>query len=192
MELFTARLHLNALREQDADALFAYRSDPMVARYQGWCPATQAEALTFIRAQQASWPVDGGGWVQRAIRLADSGQLIGDVGFHVPGSAEGSYEVGITLAPAYQGQGYAREALQALFPFLFRDLHAHRIYASIDPRNIASAALFRSLGMRQEAHFRESLKLRGEWVDDVIYALLAREWPRGDHSLSREGAPAQA
>jgi RimJ/RimL family protein N-acetyltransferase len=30
--------------------------------------------------------------------------------------------------------------------------------------------------MRQEAHFRESLLFRGEWVDDVVFALLAREW----------------
>lgn len=55
--------------------------------------------------------------------------------------------------------------------------------ASTDPRNVASAALLRSLGMCQEAHFRESLQLRGEWVDDVVFALLAREWssngPRG-------------
>lgn len=30
--------------------------------------------------------------------------------------------------------------------------------------------------MRQEAHHRESLWFRGEWVDDVIFALLDHEW----------------
>ena len=34
----------------------------------------------------------------------------------------------------------------------------------------------RSLCLRQEAHFHESLRFRGEWVDDVIFAMLAREW----------------
>jgi RimJ/RimL family protein N-acetyltransferase len=38
--------------------------------------------------------------------------------------------------------------------------------------------------MRQEAHFRESLRLRGEWVDDVVFAMLAREWK----AASREDA----
>ena len=31
--------------------------------------------------------------------------------------------------------------------------------------------------MRKEAHFVKSLWFRGEWVDDVIYALLARSGP---------------
>jgi hypothetical protein len=30
--------------------------------------------------------------------------------------------------------------------------------------------------MRQEAHFRQSLWLRGEWVDDLVFAILESEW----------------
>jgi len=30
--------------------------------------------------------------------------------------------------------------------------------------------------MRQEAHFVESLRFKGEWADDVICAVLQREW----------------
>ena len=30
--------------------------------------------------------------------------------------------------------------------------------------------------MREEAHFVESLWFKGEWVDDVIFAILASEW----------------
>jgi len=37
-------------------------------------------------------------------------------------------------------------------------------------------AMLLALGMRQEAHHRESLWLHGEWVDDVVFALLASEW----------------
>jgi len=176
MELGTGRLRLVALHEGDADALFAYRSDPDVARYQGWSPATREEALAFIRAQQQASLHLRDSWVQRAVRRIGDDRLIGDVGLHIPADSGDSYEFGITLAPAFQGQGYAREALRALLGFVFGQLHAHRVHASIDPRNVACAALLRSLGMRQEAHFRESLRLRGEWVDETIYALLAAEW----------------
>jgi RimJ/RimL family protein N-acetyltransferase len=176
MQFTTARLRLGVLQESDADTLFQYRSDPSVAIYQGWCPASPDEARDFIRAQQHIALDVPDSWLQWAIRLAD-GSLIGDLGLHLPADADGSYEFGITIAPAYQGSGYAREAVQALLDFLFRTLGAHRVHASIDPRNIASGALLRSLGMRQEAHFRESFKMRGEWVDDVIFALLGREWP---------------
>jgi RimJ/RimL family protein N-acetyltransferase len=180
MEFITHRLRLDVLRESDVETLFQYRSDPSVALYQGWRPQSRDEALDFIRSQQQIALDVPDSWLQLAIRLSDDGALIGDLGLHLPADADGSYEFGITIAPVYQGKGYAREAARALLDFLFRSLGAHRVHASIDPRNVASAALLRSLGMRQEAHFRESLKLRGEWVDDVIFALLAREWPTAD------------
>jgi RimJ/RimL family protein N-acetyltransferase len=59
---------------------------------------------------------------------------------------------------------------------VFDQLGRHRIHASVDPRNLASMAMLRALGMRQEAHHRESLWLQDEWVDDVVFAILASEW----------------
>ncbi len=32
------------------------------------------------------------------------------------------------------------------------------------------------LKFRKEAHFKESLYFRDAWVDDVIYAILQKEW----------------
>jgi RimJ/RimL family protein N-acetyltransferase len=175
--LATVRLRLDALCEDDADELFRYRADPVVARYQGWRPTKHVEALDFIRTQMQWSPETRGDWVQRAIRLADHEALIGDLGLHIPVDPEGSYEFGITVAPEHQGKGYAFEAASGLFDYLFDTFHARRIHASIDPRNRASEALMRALGMRQEAHFRERFWLHGEWVDDMIFAILAREWP---------------
>jgi RimJ/RimL family protein N-acetyltransferase len=85
-------------------------------------------------------------------------------------------EVGISLAPLHQCKGFAAEALLSVFEFLFTELGKHRVFASIDPGNTASLALFSRVGMRKEAHFVESLWSKGEWVDDVIFALLDREW----------------
>ena len=59
---------------------------------------------------------------------------------------------------------------------MFETLGKHRAFASVDPRNAPSIALFERAGFRKEAHHVESLWLMGEWVDDVILALLAREW----------------
>ncbi len=174
MELITARLRIDPLRPDDAAALFAVRGDPAVARYQGWRPADLAAAAAFIERQSpAAIPV---GWVQRAIRRREDGRLIGDLGVNLPGDAKDSVEFGISLLPAEQGRGYAGEALRALFDQVFGPLGRHRIHASVDPRNLACLALLRSLGMRQEAHHRESLWLHGEWVDDMVFAMLSREW----------------
>jgi len=32
------------------------------------------------------------------------------------------------------------------------------------------------LGMRREAHVREAKRIKGEWRDRYVYALLADEW----------------
>ena len=173
MERVTARLQIDALRPADAEALFACRADPAVARYQGWCPTDLAAARDFIDAQP---PQPSTGWFQRAIRLRGDGVLIGDLGVCLPEDPRDSVEFGVSIASAYQGHGYASEAVRAVFAFVFGQLAGHRIHASLDPRNLASMALLRALGMRQEAHHRESLWLKGEWVDDVIFALLDHEW----------------
>lgn len=36
--------------------------------------------------------------------------------------------------------------------------------------------LVERLGFRKEAHFKESYYANGQWNDDLIYALLQREW----------------
>jgi RimJ/RimL family protein N-acetyltransferase len=176
MELATPRLRIDALRSADADTFFAYRSDPVVARFQGWCPTTLSEARDFIDTQIRLAPDARDGWLQRAIRLHD-GTLIGDLGVCLTGDLHASVEFGISVAPIHQGRGHAREAAGALFEHVFGELGWHRIHASVDPRNLACMAMLRRLGMRQEAHHRESLWLRGEWVDDAIFAMLASEWP---------------
>ncbi len=185
MELLTPRLRVDALRDDDAQALFACRADPAVARFQGWCPVDVAAARDFISAQPTK--PETSGWFQRAIRLRESGQLIGDVGVNLPEDAKGSVEFGISLAPAHQGNGYASEVLRALFDCAFGPLGRHRVHASVDPRNLASVAMLRALGMRQEAYHRESLWLRDDWVDDVIFAMLAREWQVGRTTTGQRG-----
>jgi RimJ/RimL family protein N-acetyltransferase len=176
MELQTSRLRLDSLQPEDAEALFDYRSDPQVARFQGWRPRSLAEATAFIERQAGASIDTPDSWIQRAIRLRDGGELIGDVGIHLPPDAAGSIEFGITVAPAFQSKGFASETLESLFGLIFGALGRHRVVASVDPRNMASMAMLRAVGMRQEAHHLESLWLQGEWVDDVVFALLTREW----------------
>jgi RimJ/RimL family protein N-acetyltransferase len=103
------------------------------------------------------------------------GVLIGDCGLHFPMEGPNQVEVGITLAPAHQGQGYATEALEGVMEYPFVSLGKHRVYARVDPRNEASIALLERVGMRKEGHLRESAWVKGEWADDVIYAILEKE-----------------
>lgn len=183
--LRSKRLYLRRLMASDAGNLFRYRSDPDVSRYQGWAPASESEALRFIEDQSNIEPGAVGRWFQLAICLRKDDSLIGDLGLHFPADDDRQAEFGISLDPAHQGHGYAAETLLAAMSYLFDSLGKHRVFCSVDPRNIASIAMARRLGMRQEAHFVKSLWFRNAWVDDVVFGLLQSEWrlrkkPRAD------------
>jgi RimJ/RimL family protein N-acetyltransferase len=174
--ILTARLRLDRLVAADASALFAYRGDDAVARFQGWKPADIAAAEAFIADQALLAFGTADSWCQLAIRDKTSGELLGDFGVHFPASTDDPIEFGLSLRPERQGQGLAREAMAAVLDLAFGEWAYRRAVGSVDPRNVSSMALLRSLGFRQEAHHVESYFFRGEWVDDVIFAMLAREW----------------
>ncbi|HEY4146877.1 GNAT family protein [Pinirhizobacter sp.] len=172
----TARLILDPLREEDTATVFVYRSDPAVSQYQGWKPANEAEVDRFIADQRARAFGTPDSWCQLAIRDRETGRLLGDFGIHFPPSLDDPIEFGLSLQPDAQGNGFAREAMEAAIDLAFGPWGYRRLVASVDPRNSASVALCRAVGMRQEGHHVESYLFRGEWVDDVVFALLAREW----------------
>ncbi len=174
--IVTERLVLRQPVLADADAMFTYRTDPEVARYQCWQSDSLERTRASIEAHSGVEMDTPHTWFQLAITQRASGKLIGDCGLHFLKDEPSQSEVGITLAPTHQNQGYATETLQAVLEFLFVDLEKHRVFVSVDPRNVAAIALFKHVGMRQEAHFVESLWFDGAWVDDVIFALLQREW----------------
>jgi RimJ/RimL family protein N-acetyltransferase len=174
----TERLALTGLVPADAPCVYAYRADPEVSRYQAWLPKSLDEVRQFIDDLQ-SVPLDTPGtWFQFGIRFKESGLLVGDAGIHFPADQPHQAEIGITVAPGHQGRGIATEAVRGLLGRLFAPPARHRVYGSVDPRNRASIALLARVGMRQEAHFRKSLWLRGEWVDDLVFAILESEWTR--------------
>ena len=85
-------------------------------------------------------------------------------------------EIGWSLHPDAQGQGFATEAAREMLRLGFEDLGLHRIDAESDARNAASLRLMERLGMRREAHFVEDEFLKGEWTSSIVCAILESEW----------------
>lgn len=169
--IFTRRLLLRDLRPADADFMFAYHSDPTVSLYQSWGPKSADELRVFFAKLAAMKPGTPDAWYQIGISLRSTEELIGDCGLHVPAADPTTAEIGITLAPKFQNQGYATEAMRAVINYLFATLQKHRVFCSVDPRNLRSMALMERVGFRQESHKIKSLWFKGEWVDDVIFAM---------------------
>ncbi len=175
-ELKSPRLQLRRLCLDDAPAVCAYRALPEVARYQSWESYTLDDAVRLIDAHVGLVPDTPGTWFQLGIVSLASRELIGDCGLHFRREEPRQVELGITLAPAHQGRGFANEALSRVLDYLFGTLEKHRVFALTDAANEPAARLFRKLGFRQEGHFVEHVWFKGEWGSEYLFALLHREW----------------
>ena len=58
----------------------------------------------------------------------------------------------------------------------FSGLGAHRVSGHLDPAQPGFGGTAGAAGMRREALLVENEWVKGEWTDEVIYAVLAREW----------------
>jgi RimJ/RimL family protein N-acetyltransferase len=175
--LCSERLRLRRFELADAPALSSYRSDPAVARYQGFdAPFPLDAARAFVDGLARADPATPG-WFQWAIERLDVPGLIGDVGVHLHEDRRQA-AIGYTLAPPFQRQGYASEAIARLLEHLFRDRELRRVSAECDTRNAASVRLLERLGFRREGHLSSSTWSKGEWSDDYQYGMLADEWRR--------------
>jgi RimJ/RimL family protein N-acetyltransferase len=105
-----------------------------------------------------------------------SGALVGDVVLFWRSREQRGGEVGYVFHPDYSGRGYATEAATEMVRLGFDKLDLHRIVGILDARNTGSARVLERLGMRREAHHVRNEFVKGEWCDEVIYAILAEEW----------------
>ena len=146
--LLTERLRLRRSVPEDADAISAYRSDPEVNRTQGW-ERTDPESVRADISQMAGRaPGETGGWVQFSVEERDGGRLVGDVGISPADGEPGVIKVGYTMSPAFQGRGYATEAVGALVAYAFDALGADVVRAYADADNTPSIRVAEKKGMR--------------------------------------------
>jgi RimJ/RimL family protein N-acetyltransferase len=177
VEIQTDRLLLRRFLHADLEAFVAYRSDESVARFQSWDPSySMADAERFLAEDSNLAPGQPGQWLQIAIEERGSGNLCGDCAVRVTAEQPRTAELGVTLAPHYQNQGIASEALMATLDWLFGEQDMHRVYAQADDRNKAVHRLLERLGFRLEARLIEADWYKGEWTTLRIYAVLKKDW----------------
>ena len=173
----TARLTLRPFTPDDFDDFYAYQSRPDVARYLQWEARDRAQARQALAEQCRETRLDAeGDWLTFAVVWREVGRVVGEVGLKWLSREQRGGETGFVFNPDYHGRGLATEATECMLTVGFESLGWHRIIACCDARNIASARLMERLGMRREAHFRHTEMVKGEWADELIYAMLDHEW----------------
>ena len=173
----TARLTLRPFGPGDLDDLYAYQSRPDVARYLHWDARDRGQVREALEEQCREVALEhDGDWLTYAVVWRDVGRVIGEVGLKWLSREHRQGEIGFVFHPGYQGRGLATEATEVMLGLGFDALGLHRIIGCCAAQNAASARLMERLGMRREAHFVHNELVKGEWGEELVYALLDQEW----------------
>jgi len=180
-QLETERLILREFVKSDWKSLHEYASDPEVVRFLEWGPNNADESLSFLEGTLSCQKEKPRRIYEFAITLKDNGKLIGACGLRLHDADNEQADLGYCYNRHFWGRGYASEAGRAVVDFAFKNLGLHRIVATCDSHNLASAAVLRNTGMRQEGHFAQERKVRGEWRDTLQFAILKNEYQEQYH-----------
>ncbi len=179
----TERLLLRPFTVEDAPAVHAIRSRPEVALYLYGDPWEEAEAERAVMKRAGEDRLyDDDDALGLAAERRDDGWVIGEMTLWLRSAEHRQGEIGFVFHPEVQGRGYAREAAAAILDLAFGAVGLHRVFGRTDARNEASAGLLRRLGLREEAHFVHSEIFKGEWGDELLFAVLEDEW-RGNQRI---------
>lgn len=92
---------------------------------------------------------------------------------------EGGFRVaewGFALAHEMWGTGLFIRSARLALEFAFDDLGVHRLEARAAVRNSRGNAALRKLGAIQEGVLRQAFFRNGEYMDQVLWSLLAQDW----------------
>ena len=164
-EIWTERLILRRYRLEDASALYEeFGKDEEMHRYSGWNPyATPEMAEETVRRFIAGYDEEHFyAWVMD----------FEDVLFDTIGAYDykgDSIEVGLSVAKACWGRGYATEALQAVLHHLTENERIPCVTAWCASENIGSQRAMEKAGMKLARIEKDGLNVGDETYDKLFY-----------------------
>jgi ribosomal-protein-serine acetyltransferase len=169
---------LRLLEEADADEVFAL-IDANREHLGPWMPWVEnehepADVLPFIRATRKQIADNDG--LQTAIVDPD-GRIVGVIGVHNVDWLHRKTSIGYWLARDEQGRGTMTAAVRVYVDHAFTTWKLNRVTIQAAVGNARSRAIPERLGFGEEGVMREVERIGDRMLDDVIYGMLAADWP---------------
>lgn len=169
-------LKLCLLEERHAAALFALvdKNRQHLRQWLPWVDSTTAvdDNKAFIQSALQQFANNEG--FQTA--LFYQGHLVGMVGYHTIDWLNRSVEIGYWIGADFQGRGLIARACRFMTDYAFNQLGLNRVVIRCAVGNTRSAAIPRQLGFTQEGVFRQQQTLNNQFIDLIVFSVLAEEW----------------
>ncbi len=166
---------------QDWSAIHEWASTEEACRYQPWGPNTPAETQAFVDDAVAAWREEP---QSRYVWIAEEAAVVVGLGeLKILSRRWQQGEIAYAVSVRQWRRGIGSAIATELLTRAFGPFELHRVAATCDPRNKASATVLARLGMVHEGRLRQTIKIRDGWRDSDVYSVLAHEW--GPPSPSR-------
>lgn len=169
-------LLLREPRYEDWPRVHEWGVNEDVCRYQVWGPNSPQATEAFVIDAVATCQIPATKrprFVWFAEHPADGVIGAGELRVHSRAHRQG--EISYVVHPQHWRRGNGSQLLQRAF----QDHALHHVFATCDPRNVASAAVLRKLRLELEGTLRHTLLLRDGWRDSDVYSILQPEWTDG-------------
>lgn len=177
---------LRPLRVDDWPSIHEWSQLEDVYRYQVWGPNTS----NVVTQRFVETAINDGATTPRTryvwSAVLPEQRVVGIGELRVHDARSGRAEVSYVVHPDHWRRGYATQMASWIVDFAFSELDLHRVEGTCDPRNVASAAVLRKVGMTYEGRARENVKIRDGWRDSELFGILENEW----HHRVRSSLPA--
>jgi RimJ/RimL family protein N-acetyltransferase len=173
---------LRELRASDAPSLFALLTTEEVARFISPPPTTVEGFEKFI-----AWTIrqrTAGTYACFAVTLKGYDTAIGIFQMRETEPGFGTAEWGFAIGSPFWGTGVFQEGADLVLEFAFETLGVHRLEARSAVRNGRGNGALRKVGAVQEGLLRKSFLRNGEYLDQVLYAIVEDDW-RSSREMAR-------
>ena len=169
--IFTKRLQLRRIDSSDAPIVLKGYSDPAVNQHMSVQYKNLEEVQVQMNWYESMIVAETGIWW--GICIKDTGEMIGNGGFHNWDKRHRSAELGYWILPEFHKMGYASEAINAMVNHAFRQMKIHRVEAIVESENVASGNLLLKNGFQLEGTRRECEWVNNKFIDLQIFAKLS-------------------
>lgn len=168
--IHTSRLLLRSFQETDLPFVFEGLSHPDVIKYYG----VNFKSLEETK-EQMEWfknleETKTGQWW--AVCSKDGSVCYGAGGINEWSQENQKAEIGFWLLPAYWGNGYMKEAMDAIVDHCFNNLNIHRIEGFVESNNANCKRGLAKLGFQHEGTMIDCEKKNGAFISLDVFAVV--------------------
>lgn len=188
---------LREVRMSDASALQSLLTTPEMTRYISQPPSSIEGFERFIAASQRLRAAGEGACFAITLKGYDTAIGIFQVRQIVPcedeakqfGGTIDTAEWGFALGSPFWGAGIFEQGAALVIQFAFEQIRVNRLEARCAAKNGRGNKALRKVGAVAEGILRKAFVVNDEWLDQILYAIVAQDW-QASRDMARAAASA--